>query len=717
MSAKRVAVVGMPIFSAWSVVLGMLVCFAVVVLPSSANGQVTLVADGQPKALIVIPSEDIASQVELNAARILAEYLFQMSGARLSTVRENELGEVNVEGGRLVPESGKAGDGFETFVLVGEGDIAKRLGMTSEGLGAGGTLMKTGGNVLALLGPRTPSDMNGTRHAVFTFLEELGCRYLWPGELGKVVPKQSTITVKPLDARFTPPIGQRKIRCRHELDGAGRTQRGLNRLQLTAEEWLQARQKAIATKSGIHYLAWHRLGGNLGVGGGHAGAGLGGDGWRKHGKEHPEWFSLQPNGTRDQGNAGERFRLCMSNQELIEFVADKIIKRVNADPSLTCVSLSPNDGGSASFCICENCKKLDPPHAPPITTRGLSVQLSDRMVYYWSRVAKRVTEVHPDMLFIVDAYSIYETPPVVQKVHPNLVLRYVQDWVDDFEGWRAAGSNRIYWRPNTMLANFRTGTPHILVEFFAENMKYLADNGVLATDFDAVLHSWAADGINYYAVARLNWNPYLTGREIIDDYCDHGFGKAAPSVKRYFIRLQEVAPPVLAEMTNRTQVSVYPWAMPELRRFLNDADRVVGDDETIRSRIAFIRYALNFLDLQLALNKMVEQANLKDSAKVFRHNRSVKREDSDPARVRRLLELNYLTMRDIVRNHNLAINVTYLMYSSNDYSHWAPIGGHEFRPAKELIERVDAAKLTLTGHENNIEEMLAVFGLDKEDEE
>ena len=91
MNAKQAGVAAMPIVSAWSMVMGVLVCFAVAVLPSAANGQLTLVADGQPKALIVLPSEGIASRVEPNAAKILTEYLFQMSGAKLSTVRENEL--------------------------------------------------------------------------------------------------------------------------------------------------------------------------------------------------------------------------------------------------------------------------------------------------------------------------------------------------------------------------------------------------------------------------------------------------------------------------------------------------------------------------------------------------------------------------------------------------------------------------------------------------
>jgi len=313
MNTERAWGVETPIFSAWSMVIGALVCIGPASGLSVATAQLTLVADGQPKALIVLPSKEVAPRVE-PAAKILADHLFQMSGARLLGKREDELGEVKVERGCLVPESGKVGEGVGAFVLIGEGDIARRLGMTGQGLGPGGVLVKTGGNVLALLGTRSPSDPFSTRHAVISFLEQLGCRYLWPGELGKVVPKQTVITVGALDVRYTPKIGQRHIRFQGLSTLA---ELGLERLQLTKEEWIEARQNAMATQAEIGWGHWHRLGGQLGIRGGHARAGLKG-GWEKHGAEHPEWFALQADGTRDQSKVGGRFRLCKEKDPALD---------------------------------------------------------------------------------------------------------------------------------------------------------------------------------------------------------------------------------------------------------------------------------------------------------------------------------------------------------------------------------------------------------------
>jgi hypothetical protein len=161
-------------------------------------------------------------------------------------------------------------------------------------------------------------------------------------------------------------------------------------------------------------------------------------------------------------------------------------------------------------------------------------------------------------------------------------------------------------------------------------------------------------------------------------------------VKRYFLKIQE---------TTADEAPAYtPELIQHLRGLLNEADRAVGDDKTIRSRIAFLRTGLNFTDLQATINRMVEQANRKDPA-------------LDPDRARQLLELNYFMLRDVVLNHHLALNACYVMWGNGDYAAWSPIKGRGFRPEKERLEQVEAAKRALTGKEDSIEEMLAALGL------
>lgn len=159
----------------------------------------TLVVKGQPHAIIILPEK--LSPVAESAARVLRDHIRQMSGAELPIRTENQIT------GSPTQE--------QAWVLVGEGKLTEKLGLTSKGLRAGGILQSAKGQVVALIGTdaRTPTDPYGTRYAVTTFLEnKLGVRYLWPGELGKVVPRRETIAVEDFQHRFTPKLTQRQIR-------------------------------------------------------------------------------------------------------------------------------------------------------------------------------------------------------------------------------------------------------------------------------------------------------------------------------------------------------------------------------------------------------------------------------------------------------------------------------------------------------------------------
>jgi hypothetical protein len=84
------------------------------------------------------------------------------------------------------------------------------------------------------------------------------------------------------------------------------------------------------------WYAAHRIGGSFAGSYGHAYGGY----WERYHEEHPEWFALQPDGTRDQGNIGNRSRLCVSNPELIAHIArEKIAELQRAAGRGLCLDL------------------------------------------------------------------------------------------------------------------------------------------------------------------------------------------------------------------------------------------------------------------------------------------------------------------------------------------------------------------------------------------
>lgn len=609
-------------------------------------GELRLTADAQPKAVIVL-AEPL--RPDSLATKILVSHIKQISGATLPTVLEKQLGAMKVEGDHVTADNKNVA---ETFILLGEGELTRQLGVTLEGVGAGGIVVKSAGNALVLLGKDDGSDSRQPASArpVISLLETLGCRSLWPGESGKVVPQKKTIVVADQNVRFTPPIGQRVIRFA-ALDGRG-SPKGLASLGSSVAEYKAAMETAQKTEAEGGWGFWNGLGGNIGIVGGAAGCGLRG-GWAEHGATHPEWFALQADDTRDQSKAKERWRLCVSNPGLIEHVANDIIAQLKEKPR-SVVSLCPNDGGYSSFCMCDECKKLDAPDAPKVKllvfkqvggsdrTEVEAPALTDRFVHYWNAVVSRVTKVFPDQLFLCEAYSYYSDPPMREKLHPNLVLRYVPNNIDGWKGWETAGAKRVYWRPNNLYSGCRDGVLSPRARANAATQSYLAAHGMLATDMDSIYHHWATHGLHYYSAARLDWNPALSFDAILDDYCRSGFGAGAEEVKKYFLRAEEGVVPVVAGGRGQFP-EIKPETIAALRTSLVAAAKATENDPPSHRRVAFLRTGLEFTAASAEAHRLKVALQTGDLI--------------DPAAPAAAMERRWQLMRAILQTQPLAVNV------------------------------------------------------------
>lgn len=614
---------------------------------------ITVVEKGRARAVIILPER--ASPVAEGAARVLQEHIRQMSEAELP-IRTEE----RITGS---PTNDQA------WVLVGEGKFTDKLGLTSKGLGPGGIVLHAKGNVLALFGTdaRTLSDPHGTRYAVTTFLEDkLGIRYLWPGELGKVVPRRESIALDDFQYRYTPQLAQRRIRSMAYHD---RIQVGLDRLGFKKQDYERLLAKAQRTQlESPDWFGWQRLGGTLNMSGGHAFGQL----WAKYGKDHPEWFAVQPNGSRDQSRNPDRARLCKSNSDLITAIAKEKIEELTRNPALLGVALGPNDGGRTSFCTCPKCEALDSPKGRKVLLWDFTkssqrdfehVSLTDRMVFFWNAIAEQVAKVHPDKLLVVDAYSVYAAPPIERMLHPNLVVRfaplayhdedYRRESLADWEGWSKA-AKQIYFRPNLMLLGRRDGLPLIYVHKFGADFRHLAGHGMMGTDFDACCHNWATQGLNYYVVARLHWNPEQDVNTIVDDYCRAGFGPAGKSVRRYFDRLESLLNEASTKKTKAT-VAFNPEALAGTRKQLDQAAKEAGSDSTIAKRVAFLELGLRWTEVETRAH-----AFLTDPAKV------------DKEAARKTLDERFALMREVFQKTPLAVNVAYISWGEDGL--WSRLG-------------------------------------------
>jgi len=536
------------------------------VMSSVARSEITLVSEGQPVATIV--TADQPSDAAREGARMLQDYLRRISGAELA-----------VAGASQAPDGPR--------ILVGSSAFTQAHGYAEDE-------------------PALEQALMGTRHASVMLLRELGVRWLWPGELGTAIPARTTVTVPDdLSLDWTSRLLQRGLRSARYNE---RVQRGLDALGWSAEDF----QAMHARDIGDWYAA-HRIGGSFSGSYGHAY----GDYYQRFHDEHPEWFALQPDGTRDQGNIGNRSRLCVSNPELIAQIAREKIAELHERPDVDCVSISPNDGGGATFCTCDACEAWDHPDGPTIefywpgveNRRKEHVSLSDRYARFYNQIARLVAEEHPDRLLGAYAYSAYRTVPVAQTLEPNILIGFVgisyvnresyEADMETFAGW-AERSGNIFWRPNLLGGGM--GFPQNFARALARDVSAMAERGLTVTDFDCQYQHWALKGLTYYTLAEMLAEPDADPDAIIDDYCSAGFGPAAEDVRAYFDALEAVTDQVyedsayIGRKQNLEVLAAYydDETLAGLQAHLDAARAAAAGDATVLERVDFLQVAVDY---------------------------------------------------------------------------------------------------------------------------
>jgi len=619
---------------------------------------VSLASGGKAQAVIIVPDSPSAAARE--AANLLKTELEKVTGAEFSVVKESQL-ELTPrdDGGRDIRT--RAGESFGSAIVVGETKLGQACGVTSFGLPYEGYRILTKGNLLILCGSDRKPDgfaLDGTRFAAITFLERFcGVRWLWPGDLGSIHPLTPSLAVGPIDATDAPALRIRKLRDmgggskRFETDPATGRIRGKNSGR-RAETSIALLQRDLETHLQRHDVAlpWFdlmRTGQSYLAGASHAYAGW----WDRSGAKDPGWFSLQPTGRRTQKPPREQF--CQSAPGLATAMAEEAVRKFTKDPQHEVVSIAPNDVGVNSYCFCEACRKKDPVNGQLMAVRSLIggvsffslyPALSDRMTGFFAEVAREVDRLRPGAKVGVTAYSAFRPAPLAARLPANSLLVFVgTNYFDQFildndrrnwDGW-ASHAGEMILRPNTLHQGH--AMPAVFVKRLSRDLKHCYQTGMIGADYDSIVHHWATQGLNYYVLAKLLWDPSQDVEAIVQDYCKNGFGPAAGTIREYFAALEEHTDKVATRMGELSQAKLkgtdeddpeapvgaefFIQQIPDLYRpqtldawavILARAKGEAAGDEKILARITFLedglRYARMQHDFFLALRVEKEQS-------------------------------------------------------------------------------------------------------------
>jgi len=453
----------------------------------------------------------------------------------------------------------------------------------------------------------------GTVNAVYTFLQDyLGVRWLWPGEVGEDIVKRDTISFAPFEYRYHP---QFRERCHIFRLSALGDSRGFS------HDWVRFQRLQLDSLQapGGHPLAnW----------------------FDKYHAEHPEYFALQPDGTRS-GFPGPKeptkAKLCTSNPAVWKQWLSNVAEDLQKDPNQTVFGASPNDSWNRGHCVCENCCAWDDPNGVMVRQawQGVSkewVSLSDRNITFANTLARLVKQRFPGQALYVamSAYGdAYLRPPLKAVPDDNVIVSvvagfFLRDEVirpDErlspeaqrqfFRDW-AKITSKLRWRPNIgSVGGFHQGQPDVVFGGTADDFRFVADNNCIGMFFDTIWEFWPTQGPLYYLMAQMAWNPRQDWQPVMDDYYQRGFGPAAADIKAYWTLMEEARNRKEADRLEFT--AVFDDALfAKADDLLDRADAALaGVPEIYRKRVAFVRAGLEFT--RLTMDTRVLMARAKES--------------------------------------------------------------------------------------------------------
>lgn len=352
----------------------------------------------------------------------------------------------------------------------------------------------------------------GLVQGLYFYLQELGCRWLMPGDNWTVIPSRPDVRVK-ADKLVEPAF---RMRGFFGTGGFGPPN--------PVDPKLTVRDK---------WAAWkrrNRFGGEFSLGG-HAGEAFS-IACKAELEAHPEYRAMV-NGQRLPWASG--VKPCASNPEAVRlYVEDRLrtlrqTLKLNPDsPAAFAVSVEPSDGGG--HCECPDCLTIG------------SGSVSDRVFFLANQVARAVRKEFPGRHVSLYAYNEHAAVPTI-AIEPNVYVTVIPygfqrtglSGDDLLAQWgKKVDRMSLYtywsipdWTQDMPSFDYRRSAP--------ERIRYWHEHGVEGLGNEST-YSGGAMGPGWYVAARLLWDPKADDNAIIGEFYNLSFGPAAPAMQRMLER-------------------------------------------------------------------------------------------------------------------------------------------------------------------------------------
>ena len=506
-----------------------------------------ILAQNQKVKCCVITAQEKPDRVVKFAAGELARYLSKICGAKVAVAKKKQPHRIGIH--LAVSDVLKNKSGFE---------------------GQDHFIIEISGKKIQIFGENPRSVLFG----VYTFLEQLGCRWYYPLKSEQIVPKLDKVSVAtgkkevlhrlairafpllPMIKRDLPIIlnfidWMAKNHYNRLYTNQSHYGKGYDFWSTDVIRWPDVEKQVVPelkkrgvnlcmSSHSLHFFMppeelypkhpdWFALRELAPPGNGYPKNPLAGQLTRffedptdsKHHYELPDSTKCWPRWLSKDGKMDIPHQLCFTNEKAVTEYSNRVVKYAKAHPEVSVLGPWPSDAGS--YCSCSKCKAN--PHA---------------IFEVVNNIAHRVKKVAPKMRVehLVYGAATFEVPKKIKNICDNLtfflcgppeVRKQWGKWLNKL--------GRLSYRGDYVLVdNYACQGMVMLRPQYAYEMaeETLANHGYGTSSFFIETTSWWRNCLNMYFLAKASLDNPPKIQDIIKDYCEKYYGPRAKDALKFF---------------------------------------------------------------------------------------------------------------------------------------------------------------------------------------
>jgi hypothetical protein len=262
------------------------------------------------------------------------------------------------------------------------------------------------------------------------------------------------------------------------------------------------------------------------------------------GQTHPEYFALV-NGERKLDAGGGGPEPCVTNPEVIDIVAERVIKELDANPNQQNFSVSQNDNNL--YCHCPRCEEINQREGTPMGAHLMFV----------NAVAERVERKHPNVKIGTLAYWYTRKAPktVVPRKNVQIQLCSIEcctyhtindqtckrnrKFCEDMAAWKAICNDIWVWNYNTDFACYDLPFPNL--RSIGANVRFFLNNNVKGVFMQANGNGTSGEmsDLRNYVIANCLWKPGQGSWPLVEEFCRLHYKSAAQPILDYLTMIHD----------------------------------------------------------------------------------------------------------------------------------------------------------------------------------